>query len=155
MDDILITVENACAEYVRQTVISQSLAVSSSYIYKFLGSQEIEPLDTDGEPAPYITVHAESADRAIPNQRIDWWKVKTNIVVVQPMSTGAESTRGQIANTIFNAFLDDNAPIYLTNATSSFSCADLYDESSNHVINGSDWVQMLTFVLLASPTGST
>ncbi len=153
MDTILNLTENSCKALVIQTVVSQSLTgLSTASVYTFLGNSEKEPLNDDGTPGAYFTCHAETAERAVPNTRIDWWKVKTNLVLVQPMAESDYATRGLIANNIFDAFLNDSGSVSLTNAySSSFVCGDRYDEKYSSATVDNEWVQMLELTLLVSP----
>lgn len=153
MDSILNLTEAACAGLVIQTIISQSLNIATGSVYTFLGNSEREPLDITGSPTPYVTCHAEMAERVVPSTRIDWWKVKTNIVVVQPMHESDYATRGQIANNIFDAFLNVSGSRNVTIALPTFLCADIYDETYTNSTIENDWVQMITATFLVSPNG--
>ena len=152
MDTIENLTETACKTLAIQTIVSQSLNISTGSVYTFLGNDTKEPLNSDGTPGPYLTCHAELAERAVSNTRIDWWKVKTNIVLVQPMHESDYLTRGLIANNIFDAFLNVSGSYNLTNTISgSFTCGDVYDETYTNATIEGEWVQMVTFTMLASP----
>jgi len=126
---------------VRQTIVSQSLNIPTSSIFK--------GIDNEQKALPEVICYAEEAEQY--NKDLDWWKVTAHIAVNYRAYTSDRNETMSTANNIFDAFYNLSGSLNLTNATCSFTCADMMDRKYRNTVEQDTWVQMISFTLIASP----
>jgi hypothetical protein len=143
---ILPTVENACKLLVLQMIASGSFTIPTGSVHT--------GIDNEQKTVPEVICYAEDAEQLYDISAasgFDWWKVKTNIIVAHNAARSTRDVATAEADSIFNAFFDVSASIYLTNITSSFSCADVLDRKYSNLMEQDSWVQIIGFTLIATP----
>lgn len=143
--NILPIVENACKLFVQDRIVSSSLSIPTYSVFTGISS--------DDDAMPCVICYAESAEELEPNDELDWWRVKTNILVFHPAKRSVRDTALNDASLIFDSFFDVDGAVNLQNITSSFGVAKagIQNRRIFNAVDGDAWAQSIEFSLVCSP----
>jgi hypothetical protein len=142
MNPLQVT-ENACKALVVATIVSQSLSIPTTSVFTGIA--------TDDDALPCVVCYASSAPELEPNSKIDWWKVKVNVVVFHPAGRSERDTANDEARKIHDAFFSTTARNVLTNITGSIVVADILDRSYFATVQQDAWAQGIEFMAAITP----
>jgi hypothetical protein len=139
----LSAVENVAKLFVQDRITSSSLSIPT---YSVFGG-----ISNDDDTLPCVVCYAESAEELEPNNEIDWWKVKLNVMVFHPAKRSVRVTATEDARLIFDSFFDVNGAAALQGITSSFHVAEIQDKRFFNNVQQDAWAQSIECSVICTP----